>query len=156
MIPETTYPAIEMANLLLVSGRRLQQLVKEGAIPEPAKRGQYNLAATVQGYIRFLRARAAGKGAGYAFEKERLTKAQADLAEVQLREFSVKYVLVEEVLKSWTNWAATIRRHIINSAMSADEKHDCLENLQQEIFAELNKREKALKKEARRTKESRQ
>ena len=84
MIPDTTHPASDMADLPGVSSRRLQQLANEGAIPKPAKRGQYNLVATVRGYINFLRDRAAGKASGYAFEKERLTRLQAETLQAQL------------------------------------------------------------------------
>src|SRR5205823_2392538 len=105
MIPDTTHPTSDIAQLLEVSGRRLQQLVTEGVIPKPAKRGQYSLAATVRGYIGFLRDRAAGKAAGFAFEKERLTRLQADTLQAELREHDERYVLLEQVKERWSDWS---------------------------------------------------
>lgn len=51
-----TYPVATIADLLMVSERRVQQLAKEGVIPK-AERGRYELVPTVQGYIRYLQER---------------------------------------------------------------------------------------------------
>lgn len=44
----------QIARLLTITDRRVQQLAKEGYIPKPS-RGMYSLVGAVQGYIRFLR-----------------------------------------------------------------------------------------------------
>lgn len=44
----------QASRLILVSGERIRQLVKEGYIPKPGK-NQYPLVGVVQGYIRFLK-----------------------------------------------------------------------------------------------------
>lgn len=49
-----SFPATVLARLLDISERRFHQLVTEGVIPKTSK-GRYPLAATVRGYIRFLR-----------------------------------------------------------------------------------------------------
>lgn len=43
-----------LARLLRISERRVQQLVREGTLPRPDARGQYNAAACVHAYIGFL------------------------------------------------------------------------------------------------------
>ena len=44
-----------VANFLMLSDRRVQQLAKSGYIPKAA-RGKYDLKAAIQGYIGFLKA----------------------------------------------------------------------------------------------------
>lgn len=44
----------QVARLLTITDRRVQQLAKDGYIPKPS-RGLYSLVGAVQGYIRFLR-----------------------------------------------------------------------------------------------------
>lgn len=80
-----TYPVSTIAKLLLLSDRRVQQLTKEGVIPK-AERGRYELAPAVQGYIRYLQERSLRTDSSpidYHMEKARLTKAQADSAEIE-------------------------------------------------------------------------
>jgi phage terminase Nu1 subunit (DNA packaging protein) len=48
--------AAEMAEMLQLSPRRLQQLATEGIIPK-ISRGRYELAPVVQAYINYLRER---------------------------------------------------------------------------------------------------
>jgi len=63
----------------------VQQLTKEGVIPK-AERGRYELAPAVQGYVRYLQERSLRTDTStidYHAEKARLTKAQADSAEVE-------------------------------------------------------------------------
>ena len=45
-----------MAKLLLLTPRRLQQLVTEGVVPK-VERGRYELAPVIQAYIHYLRER---------------------------------------------------------------------------------------------------
>lgn len=71
-----------VARLFEISERAVQKLAKEGVIPR-AQRGQYDLLASVQGYIRHLRRVAAGRssesgGADLVGERARLAAEQAD------------------------------------------------------------------------------
>lgn len=70
----------QMAQLLMIDVRRIQQLVAEGHI-EREPDGSYSLVKTVQGYIKFLKesSRAGGRSAGHA----RLAIAQAIKVEMQ-------------------------------------------------------------------------
>ena len=98
---QPTYPVGTIAKLLLLTDRRVQQLVKEGVIPKTEK-NRYDLAPAVQGYIRFLQERTIGNAASPAdfhVEKARLVKAQADKAEMEASELSGKLVRADEVKK---------------------------------------------------------
>jgi phage terminase Nu1 subunit (DNA packaging protein) len=112
-----TYPVGTIAKLLLISERRVQQLTRDGVIPR-ADRGRYELAPAVQGYIRFLQERTIGGGNSgpidYHAEKARLTKAQADTAEIELARARGEVAPVAEFEKATTRLMAIIRANVMN------------------------------------------
>ena len=106
-----TYPVSTIAKLLLLSDRRVQQLTKEGVIPK-AERGRYELAPAVQGYIRYLQERSLRSDASpidYHIEKARLTKAQADLAEIEAAKARNEVAPVAQVAQAWASFCAETR-----------------------------------------------
>jgi phage terminase Nu1 subunit (DNA packaging protein) len=102
-----SYPASTIAKLFNLTERRIQQLAKEGIIPK-SERGKYSLVAVVQGYVKYLQDRAAGRSAGsyrdesdIKVERKRLITAQANKIESEnhkLRGELVPFELVEDVL----------------------------------------------------------
>lgn len=111
-----TYPVATIADLLMVSERRVQQLAKEGVIPK-AERGRYELAPTVQGYIRYLQERSVHSDAttiDYAAEKARLTKAQADLAEIEVAKARDEVVGVAQLEKNLASLFAEVQINLRN------------------------------------------
>lgn len=89
-----------LANLCGVSTRRIQQLVNNGNIPKPVKRGEYDLIKSIQTYIAHLQKNTASGGiAAAAEQKKRLLKAQADKAEIELAQIQKELVLIEDVGK---------------------------------------------------------
>ena len=98
-----TYPVTTISKLLLLTDRRVQQLVKDGVIPK-TEHGRYELAPAVQGYIRYLQDRTVGNAAApadYHLEKSRLTRLQADKAEMEVMELSGDLVRVDDVIKEF-------------------------------------------------------
>ena len=112
-----TYPVGTIAKLLMLSERRVQQLTAEGVIPK-AERGRYELAPAVQGYIKFLQERTLGPGHSgpidFHAEKARLTKFQADTAEIELAKARAEVVSVRAVEKNLSNVFAQIRANLRN------------------------------------------
>lgn len=111
-----TYPVATIASLLMVSERRVQQLAQEGVIPK-ADRGRYELVPTVQGYIRYLQERSVHSDAStidYAVEKARLTKAQADLAEIEVAKAREEVVGVAQLEKNLGNLLAEVQINLRN------------------------------------------
>lgn len=111
-----TYPVATIAKLLMLSDRRVQQLTKEGVIPK-AERGRYELAPAVQGYIRFLQERSLRSDSSpidYHVEKARLTKAQADHAEIDLAKARGDVASVEQVERNLSGLFAEVRTNIRN------------------------------------------
>ena len=76
-----------VAKAMNVTPRRVQQMVKEG-MPKGAARGEYDLGACLIWYVRYLQAaleRGAQGAAGVsAEERNRLSRAQAERAELEL------------------------------------------------------------------------
>lgn len=113
-----TYPVGTIAKLLLLTERRVQQLTAEGVIPK-AERGRYELAPAVQGYIRYLQERslAPSKGGGpvdYHAEKARLTKAQADTAEIELAMLRGEVASIKDFERAQAGAFASIRTNCLN------------------------------------------
>jgi phage terminase Nu1 subunit (DNA packaging protein) len=69
----------ELAGWLTLSARRIRELTRAGVLH---KDKQYSLRASVRSYIQFLRSEPGSLTA----ERERLTKFQADMAEVKFQE----------------------------------------------------------------------
>ncbi len=111
-----TYPVSTIAKLLLLSDRRVQQLTKEGVIPK-AERGRYELAPAVQGYIRYLQERSLRTDSSpidYHMEKARLTKAQADSAEIEAAKARQDVASVKQIEKNLAGLFAEVRTNIRN------------------------------------------
>ena len=112
---QPTYPVATIAKLLLISERRIYQLVKDGIIPKH-ERGRFELGPAVQGYIRFLQERQMGGNespTNYNTEKARLTKLQADFKEIELAELKGKLIPMELVLEAWMGHVSNARAKLL-------------------------------------------
>jgi phage terminase Nu1 subunit (DNA packaging protein) len=117
-----TYPVSVIAKLLKLTERRVQQLSKEGVIPK-AEHGRYELAAAVQGYVGYLQERIAPRGADsdpekadYHTEKARLTKSQADMAEMEAAKMRGALVDAEQMKEALDLVIAEVRANLLNNA----------------------------------------
>lgn len=111
-----TYPVSTIAKLLLLSERRVQQLTKEGVIPK-AERGRYELAPAVQGYVRYLQERSLRTDTStidYHAEKARLTKAQADSAEVEAAKSRGEVCSVATIERNLAGLFAEVKANLRN------------------------------------------
>lgn len=117
-----TYSIGTIAKLLLLSERRVQQLVKERVIKK-TEHGRYELAPCVQGYIKYLQERAQkgnpGFGIDYHQEKARLVKSQADKAEIELQQMANSLVSTDEVIKVWTEVVTDCKSRLLSVASKA-------------------------------------
>ena len=101
MTEETgVYPADSIAKLLKITPRRLQQLAAEGWIPKQSH-GKYNLVASVQGYIDFLKGSTAdtenGERVDYRAEKAMLMRANRIAREMENDMISKRLIRADEV-----------------------------------------------------------
>ena len=112
---QATYPVATIAKLLLLSERRVYQLVTDGVIPRH-DRGRFEIAAAVQGYIRFLQERQVGGSSSptdYHEEKARLTKLQADYKQIELEELKGNFIPMELVLATWQSHIGNARAKLL-------------------------------------------
>ena len=148
MAERLTYPVATIAKLLELTDRRVQQLATDGVIPK-AERGRYDLIATVQGYVRFLRERAFGAVANTDShtEKTRLTAAQANIAEMQEAEMRGELVRAEEIYRELYTLTRTARNGLLTIAdrisveVAAESDHhtvhEMIENEVETVMAEM-------------------
>jgi hypothetical protein len=111
-----TYPVKVIAKLLLISERRVQQLVKDGVIPK-TEHGRYELAPTVQGYVRYLQERSLGRPSApedYHNEKARLVKLQADRAELEVEELQGRLVRADDVSRHWYDMINACKNRLLS------------------------------------------
>lgn len=111
----TSYPVSTIAKLFGLTERRVQQLARDGIIPKPEK-NQYELIGCVRSYINYLQQRAFGKGAAPQdthFERARLLKAQADMAEIELAERTGLLVTVERIEADWVQMVTACRAKLL-------------------------------------------
>lgn len=88
MINDAKVNVKELAKLLNVTQRRVQQLAKDGVIPK-ATRGEYPLLPCVEGYIAFLQEtskKIGGDNKDLMATRLRYENARADMAELELSE----------------------------------------------------------------------
>lgn len=117
MATDNTQSADTMAKLLDISPRRLHQLVDMGVMPKEG-RGKYPLVKCVHAYIHYLRDISLKSDTnspdGTMSHKERLTKAQADKAEVEASVVSGSTVPIEAVTKTWVNVVTTMKSRLLS------------------------------------------
>lgn len=113
-LPETI-SASDLAGLLGLSANRVSVLAAEGVIAKKG-RGRYLLAESIQGYAQWVRENPAGRRRVASDEKERLTAAQADLAELKLAQTRGELLPLEDVRREWAAIAIDLRARLLSIA----------------------------------------
>jgi phage terminase Nu1 subunit (DNA packaging protein) len=111
----TTFPLDFISKLLDLTPRRVQQLSAEGVIPK-AERGRYELVPAIQGYIRYLKERsikADTSGDDYNAHRTRLTKARADLAEMEKEQIREQLIPASDVERAWIDVSQNMRQKLL-------------------------------------------
>ncbi|MCC8368788.1 MAG: hypothetical protein LN573_01720 [Rickettsia endosymbiont of Oxypoda opaca] len=101
----TNYKVLDIAKVLTLTTRRVQQLVKDNILPAPI-RGKYDLVSCIRGYEKYLQQQATNKNnntGNLCTQKLRLLKAQVDKAELGVAILEGKYLAVSEVELTWSN-----------------------------------------------------
>ena len=112
-----TFPLDTICKLLDLTPQRVAQLVNMGVIPRK-ERGRYELVPVVRGYIHYLRERAikgdaqAG-GDDYATHRARLTKAKADMAEMEREQMANALIPAVDVERAWIEVVSNMRAKLL-------------------------------------------
>jgi hypothetical protein len=108
-----TYPVSAIAQLLQISERRIQQLARDNILPRPIK-GQYDAVQCVHGYIDYLKKLAMGNGElSLTDERTRLTKYQADLAEIELKKAHGELIQSKIAMAMWAEVITAVRQRLL-------------------------------------------
>jgi phage terminase Nu1 subunit (DNA packaging protein) len=136
-----------IAQLLKLTERRVQQLVQDGVLPRPQKR-MYDPVICVHAYIDYLRKLATGAGEmSLTDERTRLTKLQADLAEIDLRKATGEMISTRKAMLYWGKVVASVRQRLLGlptrlapvvSSRSVQQVKERLEVAIHEVLQELS------------------
>lgn len=116
MSSNNTVPLATIAKLLDLTERRVNQLAKEGVLPKAA-RGRYELVPVVRAYISYLRDRAVNSDVGpddYATQRTRLTKAKADMAEMEKQQMENSLIPAEDVSDAWEAMVSNMKAKMLS------------------------------------------
>jgi phage terminase Nu1 subunit (DNA packaging protein) len=104
-----------ISQLLKLTERRIQQLAKDEIIPK-AQRGEYEMIPCVHGYIDYLKAKIGREftAEDLAINRNRLLKAQADLAEIEKQKQEGELIAKQEVKKNWLSILSVIKSKLLS------------------------------------------
>lgn len=116
-----TFPLDTISKLLDLTPQRVTQLVNEGIIPRK-ERGRYELVPVVRSYIKYLRERGIRSdvhGDDYNAHRTRLTKAKADMAEMEKAQIEEQLIPSGDVEKVWIEVSQNMRQKILSLPQKA-------------------------------------
>lgn len=102
----------QLAKLLNLTLPQCYNLANSGTIPSPDN-GVWDLAACAHAYIKYLQGRAGEEKRDYAVERTRLTKAQADKVEMEIKVLEGKLLGSEIVEKVWSDMVLSFKSKIL-------------------------------------------
>lgn len=100
----------ELAELLMVSERRVQQLANDGVVCK-VDYGTYDLVSSVHGYLNFLKE---SSNNIILEEKTRLTRARAQREEFTVKKLQGELVLKTDVIDNWSAMIANARALLLS------------------------------------------
>lgn len=109
------WTAEKLAKLLMISRVTVYDLAERGVFVN--NNGVFDFIHSIQSYINYLKSKNTARGTGqldFNAEKARLTKAQADIAEVNLAKVRGNVVGVEQVERNLANVFAEVRANMRN------------------------------------------
>ena len=114
-------PVETLANLFDLTAVRIQQLAGDGVVVRK-KRGRYDLWQSVRGYIKYLQTRKTNQhdgdtstpeGQSYEAHRARLTKAKADIAEIEAELKKGTTHAAEAVAAVWADMIGNARAKLL-------------------------------------------
>jgi len=110
-----TVTGLQLADILELSVRRVQQLAKEGILPPTEKRNQYRLIDCIQGYVKYLRGQVIHTDTPDDLRvlKLRQEKARAEILELQSLKEGGELQHQDDVQKVWTSITVLIKTRFL-------------------------------------------
>jgi len=140
-----------LSDCLDISVSLVARMCREGTLPRPTRRGEYDLRDACRAYVKHLRghrgqAREVVTSA-YQDERTRLTRHKADMAEMERQRLLGELVPLGDVTHAWATVVTTLRVRLLSiptklaarlalarnaveaQALVRDAIHECLEEL---------------------------
>lgn len=105
----------ELGRHLDIRERRVHELLRIGVLPDPGPEGELDVDACAIAYIRYLRQLKEEREATRLIDdaRERLTRAQADLAEMEVRVRKEQLVRLPVVSAYWQSMVTSMRSRLL-------------------------------------------
>ena len=105
----------QMAEILDLSTRRIQQLAKSEVFPPMEKPNRYKLVECIQGYVRYLRGQALHADAPQDLKEAKLRqeKAKAEILEMEALQKNGELQHQDDVMKVWTSITSLIKAKLL-------------------------------------------
>jgi len=107
----------ELAEHLDLSTKRISELIRDGILPSKMGRSPLNIDVCRIAYISYLRKLGGynkrSGGGDIAEEKTRLTKFQADKAELEVNQLEGQLIPAQLVQDTWTDFVANVRAKLL-------------------------------------------
>ncbi|MEA5529029.1 hypothetical protein VB638_05395 [Dolichospermum sp. UHCC 0684] len=110
-------PAEVLSAAIGIDKSRIYQLQRDGILPEPRRKGEWDLVGCVQAYLayklQFNQQTKDSSQADLTAEKTRLTKAQADVQELLIAEKNGILINSEEAKQGWSKLVMSCRSKLL-------------------------------------------
>lgn len=136
-----------VCRVIDLTPQRVSQLVKEGVIPKH-ERGRFELVPVVNAYVQFLRQkRIVGNvhGDDYATQRTRLTKARADITEMEKAQMENRLIPSDDVEQTWNSIISNVRNRFISiptkvapAVFASNNLNEIRDIIRQEIYSALD------------------
>jgi phage terminase Nu1 subunit (DNA packaging protein) len=96
-----------------LTDRRIRQFAEDGSIPNPTKKGSYNLDATLTGLFKYYRGRAEAQTGSMAAAKLRREEARAKMAEIEAQKLDESVILMTVAKQGFSRTAVYIKSKLL-------------------------------------------
>jgi len=106
----------EVAEHLDMTPQRVRDLIKQGVLNRKNARDSMDVDECRKNYIRYLRTRSQGlqnASGDLNEERTRLTKLQADKAQLEVQEMEESLVSVERITEEWVGYVSNVRSKLL-------------------------------------------
>ena len=106
----------QIAEHLDMTPQRVRDLIKQGVLNRKNARDSMDVDECRKNYIRYLRTRTQGlqnASGDLNEERTRLTKLQADKAQLEVQEMEQSLVSVEKITEEWVGYVSNVRSKLL-------------------------------------------
>lgn len=121
----------EIAEHLDMTPQRVRDLIKQGVLNRKNARDSMDVDECRKNYIRYLRTRTQGlqnASGDLNEERTRLTKLQADKAQLEVQEMEESLVSVEKITEEWVGYVSNVRSKLLALPSKVSHRVQAAEN----------------------------